>query len=82
MDIARILSAIKGENVSYFCPDPGSYIAKLRAKGAPERMLKVVDGFSGSMRKGEFDDEGKDLTTILGRRPADLQGLPRSVYTD
>ena len=77
-DIAGMLSTINGKNVTYISPEPDGFIKELKAKGAPDLMVKAVTGFSAAMRNGDFDIPGHDLANILGRQPADLSEFLQS----
>jgi NAD(P)H dehydrogenase (quinone) len=80
-DIAAAISAITGKQIAYVSPDKAAYIHELKNAGVPPIYVDVLSGFGTAMEQGEFDQVDPTLETILGRKPAPVTDLLKSVYS-
>lgn len=82
-DIARELSAITGNEITYNSPDPKEFEATLRQFGLPEEgIVQMSVLFAAGMKNNDFDLPGNTLEQILGRRPQSLSDFLKEVYNN
>lgn len=68
-EIAEILSAIHGAEVPYVPVSDEEYLGIMRSAGVPDVAAEFVLTWVRGMNGGEWDAQGNDLETLLGRRP-------------
>ncbi len=79
-EIASMLSDILDEKIGYHSPSVPEFQETMKSIGLPEEIIGMTVGFSLGIAAGEFDDEGKDLQTLLGREPMKLASFLQQVY--
>jgi NAD(P)H dehydrogenase (quinone) len=79
-DVARELSALSGQTVSYTDADPSVFETKIKEFGLPEIVNQIVAGFSADVKNHQFEKVTKDLENLLGRKPATLNASLKEIY--
>jgi NAD(P)H dehydrogenase (quinone) len=79
-DVARELSALSGQTVSYTDADPSVFVTKIKDFGLPEIVNQIVAGFSADVKNHQFEKVTKDLENLLGRKPATLNASLKEIY--
>lgn len=79
-EIAALLSALKGQTISYVSPTAEAFIKTLSEAGVPAEQAAVFAGFGEAIRQGEFAETGSDIETLTGRKPTALADYLQQVY--
>ena len=79
-EIAKAISEITGQQISYVSPAHDDYIAALKNAGVPEIFVQMLSGFGAAIEQGEFGEVSPELEAILGRKPAPFTDLLKAVY--
>jgi NAD(P)H dehydrogenase (quinone) len=80
-DVARELSSLSGQNVTYTDADPSTFATKIKEFGLPEIVNQIVAGFSADVKNHQFEKVTKDLENLLGRKPATLRASLKELYS-
>ncbi len=67
-DIAKILTEIKGQPVSFTTITAAEYSDGLVAKGVPPQVAEFLTGWAEAIEAGEFEYQSGDLERLLGRK--------------
>jgi NAD(P)H dehydrogenase (quinone) len=68
-DIAAILSEIHGVDVPYITVSGEAYVKIVNTAGLPEFIAQFVLKWVQGMNLGEWEEETRDLETLIGRKP-------------
>lgn len=79
-EIADMLSAITGKEVTYLKPDLDTYTGTLVTAGVPKEVVSFLGGFGTAIANGEFDTHRSDLENLLGRKPMELKEFLKITY--
>lgn len=79
-DIASLLSELSGNQITYISPEKEVFKDSLSKAGVPMDLVTMVAAFCEAIKEGEFNNTGKDLGTLLGRKPTTLKEYLQSVY--
>jgi NAD(P)H dehydrogenase (quinone) len=79
-DVARELSSLSGEEVSYVAADENSYAEELKKLQLPDPVVYLLTGFSKDISNKQFEKLSSDLETLLGRKPASLREGLQELY--
>lgn len=74
-DIAKILSDIKGQPVSFNTITADEYIAGIVAQGVPRHAAEFITGWVLAIEGGEFEYQSGDLERLLGRKTKTFRDL-------
>lgn len=74
-DIARILSEIKGQPVSFTTIAPEEYIEGIVAKGIARPVAEFITSWVLAIEGGEFEYQSGDLERLLGRKTKTFREL-------
>ncbi len=67
-DIAKILTEVKGQPVSFNTISAEAYIEGIVAKGLPRQVAEFITSWVIAIEEGEFEYRSGDLERLLGRR--------------
>lgn len=67
-EMAKILSEIKGQHVSFTTISVEAYIAGMVAQGVAPHVAEFITGWVLAMEGGEFEYQSGDLERLLGRK--------------
>jgi NAD(P)H dehydrogenase (quinone) len=79
-DVARELSDLSGQTVTYTAADPAVFATKIKEFGLPEIVNHIVAGFSEDVKNHQFEKVTKDLENLLGRKPTALKASLKEIY--
>jgi NAD(P)H dehydrogenase (quinone) len=68
-DIAEILSKVHGRKVPYLPVSDERFIELKRPSGFPESVIHFVLKWVQGMSAGEWDNQTRDLETLIGHKP-------------
>jgi NAD(P)H dehydrogenase (quinone) len=82
-DIAKILSEIHKKDVPYVPIPEGEYFEQLKlTRGVPDFVVEFVCKWVHGMNAGEWQDQTKDLETLIGHKPKTAFEFFRDDYLD
>lgn len=82
-DIAKILSQIHKRDVPYVPISEGEYAEQIKlATGIPDVVVEFVCKWVKGMNAGEWQDQTKDLETLIGHKPTTALEFFRDDYLD
>ena len=79
-EIAKMISGITGETISYVSPSTDEFKGALTQAGVPLEIVGMLGDFNSGIAAGEFEEIKPDLEAILGRKPATVKSYLQSVY--
>lgn len=79
-DLAAALSGITGRQLGYQDIEQDDFRLQLIAMGLPDFMVWLTMGTVQDIRDGQYDIATRDLEHLLGRPPAALDAMLRSVF--
>jgi NAD(P)H dehydrogenase (quinone) len=79
-DIAGILSKIHGREVPYIPVSDDEYLKLISVNGIPDFVAAFVLKWVQGLNAGEWQDQTKDLETLIGRKPKTAAEFFRDVY--
>tara|TARA_A100001391_G_C5053390_1_gene274063 strand:+ start:400 stop:1269 length:870 start_codon:yes stop_codon:yes gene_type:complete len=74
-DMAKILSEIKGQAVSFSTISAEAYIDGMVAQGVARHMAEFITGWVLAIEGGEFEYQSGDLERLLGRKTKTFKEL-------
>ncbi|UBZ13326.1 SDR family oxidoreductase [Flagellimonas marinaquae] len=74
-DMAKILSKIKGQAVSFSTISAEAYIDGMVAQGVARHMAEFITGWVLAIEGGEFEYQSGDLERLLGRKTKTFKEL-------
>lgn len=74
-DIAKILSEIKGQAVSFTTISAEAYIDGMVAQGVARHVAEFITGWVLAIEGGEFEQQSGDLERLLGRKTKTFRDL-------
>jgi NAD(P)H dehydrogenase (quinone) len=74
-DIAKILSGLKGQPVSFNTITAQEYIDGIVAQGVPRNVAEFITGWVLAIEEGEFENQSGDLEQLLGRKTKTFKEL-------
>ena len=80
-DIAAIISAASGKQVTYVSPTVEEFKAELTKAGVPEIYIGLFVGFSGAIKDGEFAEVSGDLEKLIGRKSGSVEAYIKETYS-
>jgi NAD(P)H dehydrogenase (quinone) len=78
--IAEMLSTLSGKHVGYIDPPKDVFADALTKAGVPPEMIGMAAGFAEAIKLGEFSSQKTSLEKLLGRKPAQLRDILRSLF--
>ncbi|MFB9991137.1 SDR family oxidoreductase [Deinococcus oregonensis] len=72
-DVARVLTELTGNQVTYTPVEDAEFEAQLKARGVPETLIPRYLGFQTDIKNGQEDETTAELAQLLERRPATLR---------
>ena len=78
--MAEILSEIYGKKVPYIPISDQEYIDLKIAEGLPDFVAEFFTGWLRGMNSGEWEQQTKDLETLIGHQPTSTEEYFRSKY--
>lgn len=79
-DIAGILSKIHGREVPYIPVSDDEYLKLISVNGVPDFVAAFVLKWVQGLNAGEWQDQTKDLETLIGRKPKTAAEFFRDGY--
>jgi NAD(P)H dehydrogenase (quinone) len=79
-DIAKILSKIHDKEVPYIPISDGEYLKLISVNGVPDFVAAFVLKWVQGMNAGEWQDQTKDLETLIGHKPKTAAEFFRDDY--
>ena len=79
-DIAALLSKIHGREVPYTTISDEEYFELKRTGGVPDSVVAFALKWVQGMNAGEWEDQTKDLETLIGRKPKTAAEFFRDDY--
>jgi NAD(P)H dehydrogenase (quinone) len=79
-EIAKIISGITGESISYAPLSEAGFTELLTKAGVPALYIGMQVGFGKAIEAGEFDNVNGELEAILGRKPVTVEAYLRGFY--
>lgn len=79
-DIAAALSRLTHQTLMYQDIPKDRLHEALRAIGMPDFVIWLTLGTLSDIRDGQYDIQSRDLETLLGRAPASLDNMLRTVF--
>ncbi len=79
-DVARELSQLSGQEVTYTDADADTFTAQLKKAGVPEMGITIMAGFSADVKAHQYELLSNDLEQLLGRKPASLSMGLKELY--
>lgn len=79
-DIAALISAASGKNITYVSPTVEVFKAELTKAGVPAIYIDLFAGFSGAIKDGEFAGVTDDLEKLIGRKGGSVEAYVKSLY--
>lgn len=74
-EIAKILSGLKGEPVSFNTITAEEYMDGIVGQGVPRHVAEFITGWVLAIEGGEFEHQSGDLERLLGRRTKTFKEL-------
>lgn len=79
-DIAKEISNITGQEISYHSPAPDEFTNQLKKYNVPDEYIHLLTAFSLAQAKGELELKDPTLEKILGRKPYTVKEFLVSIY--
>jgi NAD(P)H dehydrogenase (quinone) len=79
-DIAALISAASGKQVTYVAPTVEAFTEELTKAGVPAMYIGLFAGFSGAVKDGEFAEVSEDLEQLIGRKGGSVEAYVKEVY--
>ncbi|WP_236975033.1 SDR family oxidoreductase [Membranihabitans maritimus] len=79
-DIAKEISNITGQEISYHSPAPDEFTNQLKKYNVPDEYIHLLTAFSLAQAKGELELKDLTLEKILGRKPYTVKEFLVSIY--
>ncbi len=75
-DVANALTELSGREVTYTPIERPEFEARMRERGLPEFVIRILLDFHREIRNGLLDEVSPEMERLLGRKPAPLpEGL-------
>lgn len=79
-EIARILSEISEQTVTYTDVDEKEYPGILKLRGVSEIGILISTGTSADIKNRLYEIESDDLAKLLGRKPTEVKNTLKAIY--
>lgn len=80
-DIAALISAASGKDVTYVSPAAEVFKEELTKAGVPAEYIGLFTGFSVAVQEGDFENVSPDLETLIGRKGGSVKEYIKQVYS-
>ena len=79
-DIAKALSELTGQSISYSDVDPEAFKQQLQTIGLPKFLIDLTAGTVLDIKDHQYEVHSNTLHKLLGREPAGLQAMVQEVF--
>lgn len=79
-DVAAALTNLSGKEVKYTPSEKSVFEKQMKRRGVSEPVAQKVVGFITDIKNGQEEEVTSDLENLLGRKPATLQEVLKTLF--